>query len=181
MRRFVIGVAAIAVLAAGTLVIGRTAPVDEEQAAKHADHALIAALGKGDQAAVRAFLDRHFTFTDRHGTTLSRREALKDFSALSAAASGTDGDVEVHFYGRMLTVPWSARGCTVPARFRQAAARLEGVSSVRNADRCRRQAGFGRASRRCGRLPQPLPERALYAEDGDGQGHPRCLAKDQAA
>ena len=113
MRRFVIGVAAIAVLAAGTLVLGRTAPVDEERAAKQADRALIAALGKGDQAAVGALLDRHFTFTDRQGKTLSRREALKDFSTLSAATSGTDSDVEVHFYGRMLTV----RGAHEDARF----------------------------------------------------------------
>jgi hypothetical protein len=113
MRRFVIGVTAIAGLAAGTLVIGRTAPVDEEQAAKHAHHELIATLRKVDQVAVGALLDRHFTVTDRQGKTLSRREALKDFFALSAAASGTDTDVEVHFYGRMLTV----RGAHEDARF----------------------------------------------------------------
>src|SRR5262249_54447238 len=113
MRRFVIGVAAIAVLAAGTLVLGRTASVDEERAAKQADRAVIAALGQGDQGAVGALLGRHFTFTDRQGQTLSRREALKDFSAFTAAASGTDSDVEVHFYGRMLTV----RGAHEDARF----------------------------------------------------------------
>jgi hypothetical protein len=49
MRRFVIAALAIAVLAAGTLVIARTAPVDNEQAAKEANRAFVANLGKGDQ------------------------------------------------------------------------------------------------------------------------------------
>jgi hypothetical protein len=112
MRRFVIAVTAIAILAVATLVIGRTAPVDEEEAAKQADRAFTANLGKGDQAAVGALLDRRFSFTDREGKTLSRRETLKDFSAL-AAANQADSDVETHFYGRMFTV----RGTHNDARF----------------------------------------------------------------
>jgi hypothetical protein len=112
MRRLVIAVIAIAVLAAGTLVIGRTAPVEDEQAAKEADRAFIANIGKGDQGAVGALLDRRFTFADREGKTLSRRETLKDFAALAAANQG-DSDVQTHFYGRMFTV----RGTHDDARF----------------------------------------------------------------
>src|SRR5262249_25316128 len=102
MRRFVIGAAALAVLAAGTLAMGRTARASGERGGKHAGRGLFGVFGKGDKGAGGALLDRHFTFTDRQGKTLSRREAIKDFSSLSAAASGTDSDVEVHFYGRML-------------------------------------------------------------------------------
>jgi hypothetical protein len=112
MRRLLIAVIAIAVLAAGSLVIGRTAPVDDEQAATEADRAFIANLGKGNEGAVAAMLDRRFTFTDREGKTLSRRETLKDFSAL-AAANQADSDVQTHFYGRMFTV----RGAHNDARF----------------------------------------------------------------
>jgi len=113
MRRLVIGVIALAALAAATLVIGRTGAIDEEQAAKHADRELIARLRTQDRAGIGALLDRHFTLTDRDGRTLSRREALKDLSVLSAAASPADSDVEAHFYGRMLTV----RGAHGEARF----------------------------------------------------------------
>jgi hypothetical protein len=103
MRRLVMAAVAIAVLAAGTLVIGRTAPVDDEQAAKNADRTFIANLGKGDQGAIGAVLDRRFTWTDTEGKTLTRREILKDFATLAAAHPG-DGDVQTRFYGRMFTV-----------------------------------------------------------------------------
>ena len=93
MRRLLIAAAATAVLAAGTLVIGRTAPGDEEQAARDADRAFIANLRKGDQRAVGALLGRRFTFIDRAGKTRSRRETLADFSALVAANEG-EGDAE---------------------------------------------------------------------------------------
>jgi hypothetical protein len=112
MRRLLIAVIAIAALAAGTLVIGRTAPVDEEQAARDAHRVFIANLGKGDQAAIGALLDRRFTFTDREGKTLSRRETFRDVSALAAPNQG-ERDVESHFYGRMFTV----RGAKDDARF----------------------------------------------------------------
>ena len=92
MRRFVIAALAIAVLAAGTLVIARTAPVNDEQAAKEAHRAFVANLGKGDQKAIGALLDRRFTWTDAEGRALTRRETLKDLPALAAANPG-DGDV----------------------------------------------------------------------------------------
>jgi hypothetical protein len=103
MRRFVIAALAIAVLAAGTLVIARTAPVNDEEAAKEAHRAFVANLGKGDQKAIGALLDRRFTWTDAEGRALTRRETLKDLPALAAANPG-DGDVQTHFYGRMFTV-----------------------------------------------------------------------------
>jgi hypothetical protein len=115
MRRLVIAaIAALAVaaLAAGTLVIGRTAPVDDEHAAQAAHRAFLANLAKGDRKAVGATLDRRFTWTDAEGKTLSRREALKAFPAL-VAANQRDGDFETHFYGRVLSV----RGSHDNARF----------------------------------------------------------------
>jgi hypothetical protein len=112
MRRFVIAALAIAVLAAGTLVIARTAPVNDEQAAKNAYRAFVANLGKGDQKAVGAALDRRFTWTDAEGRTLTRPETLKELSALAAANQG-DSDVQTHFYGRIFTV----RGIHNNARF----------------------------------------------------------------
>ena len=78
MRRFVIAALAIVVLAAGTLVIARTAPVNDEQAAKAAHRAFVANLGKGDQKAIGAVLDRRFTWTDAEGRALTRRETLKE-------------------------------------------------------------------------------------------------------
>lgn len=109
MRALVIATVAIAALAAGTLVIGRTAPVDDEQAAKAAHGAFIANLAKGDQKATGALLDRRFTWTDVDGKTLNRRETLKALPALAAASAG-DSDVQAHFYGRMFTVRGSHDG-----------------------------------------------------------------------
>jgi hypothetical protein len=111
MRRLVIAALALAGLAAGTLVLGRAAPVDGEQAAKAADRAFVAGLGKGDQKTVGALLDRRFAWIDTEGRSRSRRETLKDFAMLAAVNRG-DGDSEVqsHFYGRMFTVRGSHDG-----------------------------------------------------------------------
>jgi hypothetical protein len=114
MRRFVIAALAVAVLAAGTLVIARTAPVNDEQAAKEAHRAFVANLGKGDRKAIGAVLDRRFTWTDVEGRALTRRETLKELPALAAANPG-ESDVQTHFYGRMFTV----RGAHDNARFLQ--------------------------------------------------------------
>ena len=106
MRRLVIAAVAafaVAALAAGTLVIGRTAPADDEHAALAAHRAFLANLAKGDRKAVGTALDRRFTWTDAEGKTLSRREALKTFPAL-AAANQRNGDVRTHFYGGVLSV-----------------------------------------------------------------------------
>ena len=106
MRVLVIVAVAVAALAAGTagtLVIGRTAPADDEHTAKAAHRAFLANLAKGDRKAVGAALDRRFTWTDAEGRTLSRREALKSLPALAAANQG-DVDVQTHFYGRVLSV-----------------------------------------------------------------------------
>jgi hypothetical protein len=112
MRRFVIAGLALAGLAAGTLVLGRATPVDDEAAAKEADRAFVASLGKGDRNAIGAMLDRHFAWIDSEGRTHGRREPLKDLATL-AAGNATDGDVQSHFYGRMLTV----RGSRDDSRF----------------------------------------------------------------
>jgi len=105
LRRLVIaaiGALAVVALAAGTLVIGRTAAADE-YAAQAAHRAFLASLPKGDRKAVGAALDRRFTWTDAEGKTFSRREALKVFPAL-VAANQRDSDVQTHFYGRVLSV-----------------------------------------------------------------------------
>jgi hypothetical protein len=98
----IVAVAAVAV-AAATLVIGRSAPVDGEQAAIEAHRAFLASLAKGDPKAAGAALDRRFTWTDVAGRTLTRRETLEQLSALAAAHRG-DRDVEARFYGRLLRV-----------------------------------------------------------------------------
>jgi hypothetical protein len=112
MRRFVIAAVALVLLAAGTFIIGRAVPADDQQAAKEADRVFIANLGKGDQKAIGSMLDRRFAWTDTDGKTRNRRETLKDFSALTAANQG-DTDVQSHFYGRLFTV----RGTHDNARF----------------------------------------------------------------
>jgi hypothetical protein len=112
MRRFVIAALALAGLAGGTLVLGRATPVDDEQAAKAADRAFVAGLGKGDQKTIGAMLDRRFAWIDADGRTHSRRETLREFATL-AAAHRADSDVERHFYRRMLTV----RGSHESSRF----------------------------------------------------------------
>ena len=112
MRRVVIAALALASLAAGTLVIGRTVAVDDEQAAKEADRTFTANLGKGDQKAIGGALDRRFAWTNTEGLTRNRRETLKDFAALAAANKG-DSDVQANFYGRLFTV----RGTHDNARF----------------------------------------------------------------
>src|SRR5262249_59132120 len=104
MRRLVIAAIAFAGLAAGTaLLVGRTAAVDDEEAAKDAARAFAANLEKGDQRAIGSVLDRRFTWTDVEGATRNRRDALRDFAALAAASSG-DRDTQINFYGRLLTV-----------------------------------------------------------------------------
>jgi hypothetical protein len=107
MRGLAIAAVAAVAVAAGTLVIGRTAPVDGEQAASEAHRAFLAGLAKGDPKAVGAALDRRFTWTDIAGRTLTRRETLEQLHALAAAHRG-DRDVEASFYGRLLRV--SGRG-----------------------------------------------------------------------
>ena len=100
MRRFVIAAVAVAVLAAGTLVIGRTAPVDDEQAASKAHAAFVASLRKGDQKAIGAVLDRRFIWTDAEGRTFTRREALK------RVVRARDRQ-----FGRPTSAPASTGGC----------------------------------------------------------------------
>jgi len=112
MRRVVIAALALASLAAGTLVIERTVAVDDEQAAKEADRTFTTNLGKGDQKAISAALDRRFAWTNTEGLTRNRRETLKDFAALATANKG-DSDIQANFYGRLFTV----RGSHDNARF----------------------------------------------------------------
>jgi hypothetical protein len=179
LRALVIAAVAIAALAAGTLVIGRTAPVDDEQAAKAAHGAFLANLAKADQKATGAVLDRRFTWTDVDGKTLNRRETLQALPALAAANAG-DSDVQAHFYGRMFTVRGSHNG----ARFlRVFVKRRHGwkalvlletpiAASARPAS-VEQAAGAGDCDNPC--------RRALYAEDSYGQGHSRRLAANQDA
>jgi hypothetical protein len=112
MRRFVIAGLALAGLAAGTLVLGRAGPVDGEGAAKAADKAFLASLGKRDRKAIKAMLDRHFIWIDSEGRTHGRRDTLNALASLAAADAG-DSDGESRFYGRMFTV----RGSRDDARF----------------------------------------------------------------
>src|SRR5690349_3773676 len=110
MRSFLIAAIAFAVLAlagiaGGTFVIGRASPAGDEQGAKGAYRAFLAGLDKGDQKGVGALLDRRFVWIGADGRSHSRREALKEFPAISAAsrAEGADRDVQSQFYGRMFT------------------------------------------------------------------------------
>jgi hypothetical protein len=103
MRRIVIAAVALGVIAAGSLVLGRAAPVDSEKAAKEADRALVANLGKANQRAVAGLLDRRFTWIDNDGRSRNRRETLKAFASLAASAA-RDSNVETQFYGHMLAV-----------------------------------------------------------------------------
>jgi hypothetical protein len=109
MRGLAIVAVALAAVGVGTLVIGRTAPMSDEQAAKAAHRTFLANLTKGEQKAVAASLDRRFTWIDAEGRSLPRRDTLKALPALAAASQG-DADVETHFNGRLLSVQGSHHG-----------------------------------------------------------------------
>jgi hypothetical protein len=108
----VIASLALAGLAAGGLVLGRAAPVDEERAAKEADRVFAARLATADHKGIDRMLDRHFLWIDRDGVTRTRRQTLKELPRLAVPRGGAS-DIETHFYGRMLTV----RGTNDNARF----------------------------------------------------------------
>ena len=103
MRRFLIAALALGAVVTATLVLGRAAQVDDEKAAREADRVFVAALGKADRGAIAGMLDRRFAWIDSDGRSRNRREALKAFATLAAAAR-PDSEVETRFYGRMLTV-----------------------------------------------------------------------------
>jgi hypothetical protein len=103
MRRFVIAALALAVIAAGSLVLGRAAPVDSEKAAKEADRVFVANLGKADRSGIGSMLDRRFAWIDSEGRTRNRRETLKAFATFASSAV-PDRDVQAEFLGRMFTV-----------------------------------------------------------------------------
>ncbi|TMJ32837.1 MAG: hypothetical protein E6G96_05610 [Alphaproteobacteria bacterium] len=103
MRRFVIAAVALAAIAGGGLVLSRASTVDDVKAAKEADGAFLADLGKADGKAISGLLDRRFAWIDREGRTHNRRETLKSFPALAATRSA-DKDVSAQFYGRMFAV-----------------------------------------------------------------------------
>lgn len=103
MRRFVIAAVALGGIAAASLVLGRAASVDNENAAKEADRGFIAKLGKADQKGIAGMLDRRFAWIDTDGRSRSRRETLKTVASFAATAA-PDKDVETTFYGRMFTV-----------------------------------------------------------------------------
>jgi hypothetical protein len=104
MRRFLIAAVALAGIAAGGLVLSRAAPVDDQKAAREADRAFVADLGKADRKAIAGMLDRRFAWIDSDGRSRSRRETLKAFGTFAAAAAGPDSEVDTQFYGRMLAV-----------------------------------------------------------------------------
>jgi hypothetical protein len=103
MRRFVIAAVALAGIAGGGLVLSRAAPVDDVKAAKEADGAFLANLGKADRKGMSGLLDRRFAWIDREGRTHNRRETLKAFAALAATAA-PDSDVDAKLYGRIFAV-----------------------------------------------------------------------------
>jgi hypothetical protein len=112
MRRFVIAAFALGLIAAISLVLGRAAPVDNENAAKEADRIFVNYLGKADQKRIAGMLDRRFAWIDNNGRNRNRRETLKAFASLAATAT-PDRDIESQFYGRM----FAARGNHDNARF----------------------------------------------------------------
>ena len=68
---------------------------DENQAALLADHLLIQAITKGDNASADALLDSEFTWTDRFGKTRAKAAILPDLKTLAA---GSDADLNLHDY-----------------------------------------------------------------------------------
>jgi hypothetical protein len=103
MRRLVIAGLALGTIAAASLVLGRAAPVDNENAAKQADRTFVSYLGKADQKRTAGMLDRRFAWIDNDGRSRNRRETLKAFASF-AATIAPDRDVETRFYGRMFAV-----------------------------------------------------------------------------
>jgi hypothetical protein len=78
-----------------------TAPADDAQAIQQADHALVAALAKGDKAAAEKMFDTEFLWTNPNGDTFSRtkvlavlpKPALGDESSAQATERGYGPDV----------------------------------------------------------------------------------------
>jgi hypothetical protein len=101
-RVMIVGVACCAALAA--ISFGRVVAADDaEQVPLHADHSLLAALGKSDKTATGKLLDEDFVWTDADGNSLKKAEVLDGLPSFAADNQG-DENVQTHFYGQVETV-----------------------------------------------------------------------------
>ena len=95
MKRSIVAVLAFAVLLGAMVAVASgkaLAATGEDQAVLQADHALVQALAKADQAAAEKLLDADFTWTDSAGKTLTRAEVLQ---ALPNSGLGEESGIEV--------------------------------------------------------------------------------------
>lgn len=111
MRRFVTTSITLSILFVGVvsgLTVRPIGVADDNNVVLQADHALLQAIGKADQAALGKLLDADFTWTDSAGKTLTKTEVLQ---ALPRPALGEQSGLAVkeYTYGQVGTV-MSSRG-----------------------------------------------------------------------
>lgn len=83
---------------------GRSSPAGGDQtgaqAAVHADREWTRAAARNDAATMSAALDEQFAWTDVHGATRTRAQAMKDLAAL-AADNQSETDLKTFHYGHV--------------------------------------------------------------------------------
>ena len=100
MNRFRTNVLAAGILIAGIVTLASPPPAyaadsKDDPTVLQADHALVAALGKGDKAAAATLFDADFMWTNSTGATLSRAKVLAE---LPKPALGDENGVAVTEY-----------------------------------------------------------------------------------
>jgi hypothetical protein len=90
----------------GTLVatsLNQLGAAAEEQGALQADREFVRAAAKGDKEALGKLLDADFTWTDAHGKTYTRGEALTELPQLTVTED-EGANVEQRSYGQLVAV-----------------------------------------------------------------------------
>jgi ketosteroid isomerase-like protein len=119
MKRLVVGVLAVAAVAAGIWAAQtwaaqryRERAADTDQAVLFAERGLARAVAGADKNAIGNWLDRRFTFLDRSGRSISKPQFV-----LSPEWSASEEDVTVRRYGRIAVVTGSTGAETSPDLF----------------------------------------------------------------
>src|SRR6202047_4671752 len=100
MRRFLAGVLVIAAVSVGIMaVLSTKRAVAADDAIVQADHAIVAALEKGEKAAANKLLDADFTWIDADGVMWAKDDAFRA-GLKPLIPNGDDVKIREHKYGK---------------------------------------------------------------------------------
>jgi hypothetical protein len=104
MRRFLSGVLVIVVVSVGIIAALSTQRASAaDDAIVQADHAIVAALEKGDQAAANKLLDADFTWIDADGVMWAKDDAFRA-GLKPLIPNGDDVKILEHKYGKVVWI-----------------------------------------------------------------------------